>query len=99
MAEQRSPARVSDEVGVLGADGVSTTESRSAELVAAAERFEARYIALQRGFAVHGTPTRDTEQLVDSRRNRSHPVHRWYNLKEAYSAELPNWAVGWMRSR
>ena len=74
-------------------------ESQVAELVEAAKPFEEWYTSIQQHFTVQTEIANETEGLAIGIGNNSLPVHRWYNLKEAYSAQLPMSVYKWMRSR
>lgn len=61
------------------------------EMETAAEEFESWYSELQSAFQV--THVKDLTHMVSGVGNRLLPVHRWYNLKEAFSADLPLWVT------
>ncbi len=68
------------------------------QLIAAASPFEEWYLALQERFPrVHTVPSHETIPLVTGQLNADLPIHRWYNLKESFSAKLPLWLCDWMR--
>lgn len=80
----------------LATSGAHDTDAQ--ELVAAARPFEEWYAELQQSFTIHEAPNQETESLVNGQGNKSLPIHRWYSLKESYSAALPGWACEWMRN-
>ena len=67
------------------------------ERIDATRPFEDWYISLEDGFScVLDTPSQETRSLVKSDYNAIKPIHRWYNVKEAFDAELPAWLCQWM---
>jgi DNA modification methylase len=66
---------------------------------AIAQAFEVWYGELQQMFAGYHPATPELSKLVRNQDNPSSAIHRWYTLKESFSAELPQWAVNWMREK
>ena len=56
-------------------------------------RIESWYKRLQSPFSVCQLDTALGSRLVHSQSNAAQPIHSWYVLKEAYSYELPSWAI------
>jgi DNA modification methylase len=77
---------------------LALTAAEVAELEREAAVFERWYDELQRSFRLHTDPDPTRTAMVTAQGNEDLGVHRWYNLKEAYSACLPLWMVDWMRS-
>lgn len=57
------------------------------------EQIEAWYQQLEIPFQFHESQNTSLRNLVDGTSNRNLPIHWWFNLKEAYSAELPRWVI------
>jgi DNA modification methylase len=68
------------------------------QLIAAAQPFEEWYLSLQGHFPhIQLEPSNDTIPLVTGQNNVNLPIHRWYNLKESFAADLPIWLCHWMK--
>src|SRR5579859_232 len=65
----------------------------SAQVSTITENFELWYAELQKPFKVVDYSDSELSNLVHGISNRQLPVHKWFNLKEAFSAQLPLWAV------
>jgi DNA modification methylase len=60
----------------------------------ASRQFEDWYERLQENIPeVSLEPLIEFQHLVRGDSNTSVPIHRWYSLKESYSAEFPGWAL------
>jgi DNA modification methylase len=63
------------------------------EILEASQRFEDWYAELQNAF---NTTSHSMRELVTGTNNRKLPIHKWYSLKEAYSADLPVWIKNYL---
>lgn len=66
-----------------------------ADIKVEVSRFEEWYAELQRPFQVHDLHS-ELSPLVSGVSNRQLPIHRWFTLKEAFSAHLPGWIVEYL---
>src|SRR5690606_27201197 len=55
--------------------------------------FQAWYSGLEAHFELLDLSASDKAYLASGIDNRDRPVHRWYNLKEAFSSNLPLWVL------
>lgn len=56
-------------------------------------RFNQWYQALETNFDVSYPQNGELRYLCDRLDNQGEPIYSWYNLKEAFSAHFPHWAV------
>ena len=51
------------------------------------------YVRLEQEFAIKAPANGVLRHLCDAEENANLPVHSWFNLKEAFSAEFPVWII------
>lgn len=64
-----------------------------------AKIFEEWYQTIECDFSVVDLSLSEQAAYVSGVENRNLPIHRWYNLKEAFSARLPTWVLDHITSQ
>lgn len=75
-------------------------DASRAKKIIVARQFEDWYERLQENIPeVSLDPTSENGYLVRGDSNNAAPIHRWYSLKESYSAELPKWVISHIKTK